>query len=213
MNDGQDKRSSEVKKVKFKLNFFSSGKEYRIWVLAITLSSLFLSAVMSLGSSMIISRVTPAFSVLIILLIIIVNIIFDVVGTSVTAAEEAPFHAMAARKLYAAKEAIRLVRNAEKVSNFCNDVIGDICSVISGTASAYVVYSLFSKAGSGVEGFMAIFIPAAVAGLTVGGKALGKAFAINNSNYIIYKTACLIKFFAGNPAFKRRRNNNRQKEE
>ena len=35
-----------------------------------------------------------------------------------------------------------LIRNAGKVSSFCNDVIGDISGVISGTASALIVFNI-----------------------------------------------------------------------
>ncbi|WDC83794.1 hypothetical protein PL321_14940 [Caloramator sp. mosi_1] len=77
--------------------------------------------------------------------IIFVGIIFDIIGVAVTAAEEAPFHSLASRKVKGAKTAVKLIRNADKVSNFCNDVIGDICGVVSGAAGAIIISKLISK--------------------------------------------------------------------
>ena len=37
---------------------------------------------------------------------------------------------MAAHKEAGAIEALRLIRNAEKVASFCNDVVGDISSIV-----------------------------------------------------------------------------------
>ena len=59
----------------------------------------------------------------ILLVIIFVGIIFDVVGMAVACADETPFHAMASRKIPGAQEAISLLRNAERVSSICNDVV------------------------------------------------------------------------------------------
>ena len=70
---------------------------------------------------------------LILLVIVMVGIIFDIIGVAVTSADEKPFHSMAARKVPGSQEAIKLLRNAERVSSICNDVVGDICGVVSGT--------------------------------------------------------------------------------
>ena len=64
---------------------------------------------------------------------------------AVATANEKPFHSMASRKVPGALEAIRLLRNAERVSSICNDVVGDICGVVSGSASATIA-TLTSRA-------------------------------------------------------------------
>lgn len=43
--------------------------------------------------------------------------------------------------------------------------------------------------------FTGLFIAAIVAALTIGGKALGKGFAINKSNIILYEFAKVISIF------------------
>jgi len=208
------KHPADEKKVKFKANNISSKKETRVWTLLITVVTFFISIFMSFFSNETIGNASTVVSFLIVFCIIIISILFDLIGTAATAADEAPFHSMASRKLYGAKQAIRLVRNADKVSNFCNDVVGDICSVISGTAAALIVYRFFGEGTNAQSSIFGLSVTAMVASLTVGGKSLGKAVALQNSNYIIYKVAVVTNFLFGRFKFvknKKKRNNKKNK--
>lgn len=195
------KHPADEKKVKFKANAVSSKKDTRVWTLLITVVTFFISIFMSFFSNETISNASITVSILIVFGIIIINIAFDLIGTAATAADEAPFHSMASRKLYGARQAIRLIRNADKVSNFCNDVVGDICGVISGTATAFIVYKFLGEGNQMENSIFGLSMTAMVASLTVGGKALGKSIALQNSNYIIYKVAVVTNFFTGRFAF------------
>ncbi len=206
------KHPADEKKVKFRANAISSKKETRVWTLSITVITFFISIFMSFFSNETLDNATTVVSFLIVFVIIIISILFDLIGTAATAADEAPFHSMASRKLYGARQAVKLIRNADKVSNFCNDVVGDICGVISGTAAAFIVYKF--SGGSGTDAQNSIFglcITAMVASLTVGGKALGKSIALQNSNYIIYKVAVVLKFLFGKLNFKKKKKWNNKK--
>lgn len=194
MEEGS-KRSAEGKKVKFKQNGTATKKKKITWISLVTIISFISSAVFSWAASDLLKVVDVFVAFLIILFIILVNIISDTVGTAVTAADETPFHAMASRKLYGAKQSIKLIRNADRVSNVCNDVIGDICGVISGAAGAYIIIRIIG--GSDEITAAEIVITGLIAALTVGGKALGKIIAIGNSNYIVYKVAVIIQFITG----------------
>ncbi len=208
------KHPADEKKVKFKANTISSKKETRVWTLLITVVTFFISIFMSFFSNETIGNASTVISFLIVFGIIIISILFDLVGTAATAADEAPFHAMASRKLYGAKHAIRLIRNADKVSNFCNDVVGDICGVISGTAAALIVYRFLGEGTNTQSSIFGLSVTAMVASLTVGGKSLGKAIALQNSNYIIYKVAVITNFLFGRFKFintKKKRNNKSKK--
>jgi len=200
-----------MKKIKLRFKASSSGGVNRKWSLIITLVSFFLSASMSVISSEILYNAGIFISFLVVLIIIIINILFDTIGTAVTAADEAPFHAMASRKVYGAKQAIKLIRNADKVSNLCNDVIGDICGVISGTACTYIVLKIATDSGSLKETVISVIMTGMIASLTVGGKAFGKSIAIDNSNYIIYKVAVVIRFFEVKTGLKRDNKNKKNK--
>ncbi|MHB8063066.1 MAG: Mg2+ and Co2+ transporter CorB [Ruminiclostridium sp.] len=195
------KHPADEKKVKFKANIISSKKETRVWTLLITVVTFFISVFMSFFSNETIGNASTLVSFLIVFCIIFISILFDLIGTSATAADEAPFHSMASRKLYGAKQAIRLIRNADKVSNFCNDVVGDICSVISGTAAALIVYRFIGEGTNAQSSIFGLSVTAMVASITVGGKSLGKAVALQNSNYIIYKVAVIISFMTGRFGF------------
>lgn len=161
------------------------------WILILVITTIILSVSMSTLSSIIIERINFFAAVIILICIVLVGIIFDIIGIAVASADETPFHAMASSKLKGAKNAIKLVRNASKVTTFCNDVIGDVCSVISGSASAFIILKL-SRFMAGIDiALLGIIISAFVAGITVLGKGLGKTIAISKSNKIVYKVGLL----------------------
>ena len=151
-----------------------------------------MSALFNVLSSGVMDMVSIWVSVLILLFIILMGIVFDIIGVAVTTASEAPFHSMAAKRVLYAGRAIRLIKEKDKVSNFCNDVVGDICGIISGSAAAAVVAYII-KTMPVLNGFwLSLVITASVAALTVGGKAIGKTLAIRYSNSIVYIAARII---------------------
>ena len=105
---------------------------------------------------------------------------------AVTTADEAPFHSMAAKRVNYAITAINLIKAKDKVSNFCNDVVGDICGVVSGSASATIAAQVLRSFEFSWPRMVVLIMSALVAGLTVGGKAIGKTFAVNSSTQIVH---------------------------
>ena len=156
------------------------------WVVTIFLVTIVVSGLISLISDQIMSVSGIATSFVILLMIVFVGIIFDIIGVAVTSADESPFHSMAARKVPGAKEALRLLRKAERVSSICNDVIGDICGVVSGTAAATISAQLLVKFDFSWPTLVSLLMSALVSGVTVGGKAIGKTFAVNSSTAIVH---------------------------
>ena len=155
------------------------------WVITIFLVTILISGTISYLSDRIMECSTMFVAFVILLIIVMIGIIFDIVGVAVTSADEKPFHSMAARKVPGSMEAIRLLRNAERVSSICNDVIGDICGVVSGSASATIAAQLLSNFEFSLPQMISLMMSAVVAGLTVGGKAIGKTFAINSCTEIV----------------------------
>lgn len=159
------------------------------WSSGIAVITLFLAAVFSIVSSLILNEVALAIGIIVVLIIIAIGIVFDTVGLAAAAANEIPFRAMASEKVNGAKEAIRICRNADRFSSFCNDVIGDISGIVSGTASAIVVLQLVSDLGSREDSslhfVLAVIFTSMVAAMTVGGKAVGKSIAMYFSTQII----------------------------
>ena len=164
------------------------------WVITIFLVTIVISAIFFTLSEEMMSATTLGVSFVILLLIVLVGILFDVIGVAVTSANETPFHSMAARKVPGAKEALLLLRNAERVSSICNDVIGDICGVISGSASANIAAQLLARFEFSWPAIIGLALSSIVSGLTVGGKAVGKTFAVNSSTSIVYFVGKVIWF-------------------
>jgi len=154
------------------------------WLLQIVLISLVASIVFTLASTEILGNTGYIMSFAILAIFIIVGIVFDVVGVAVTAATEAPFNSMATRRQRGAAESLRLIKHANKVTCYCNDVIGDVTGIVSGTTAALVAARLME--GFNTENLIfPVAISAIVTGLTVGGKAIGKTFAFNKSTEIV----------------------------
>lgn len=162
------------------------------WGLVITVVTILVSTCFSLLSNLIFDSASLLTAFLVLMLIVVVGIVFDMIGVAITAADEVPFHAMASRRVPEAKEAIWLLRNAAKVGSFCNDVIGDICGVVSGSAAAAISVSIVHATGLSGTALVSVGLSALVAGATVGGKACGKSMAIRNSTKIVRMTARVI---------------------
>lgn len=156
------------------------------WVVTVFFFTLVVSGMISLISDEVMARsgLLAAFAIL--LGIVFLGIIFDIIGMAVATASEKPFHSMAARKVPGAQEAIRLLRNAERVSSICNDVVGDICGVVSGSASATIAALILTHVDLGWPRAVSLAMSALVAGLTVGGKAIGKTIAVNSCTQIVH---------------------------
>lgn len=167
------------------------------WIISLTVSSFVLSGGLLYASASALEGINVYIAILIVLIIILVGILFDTIGISVASAKISVFHSMAAQKMYGAKKAIWLVNNSDKVSSICNDVIGDICGVISGAASTLIIINIMGNMHSDPKSWPSLIVSGAVAALTVGGKAIGKTVAVRKGNMIVYKAAVVLRFFNG----------------
>lgn len=164
------------------------------WILKITIATFFISLVFSMVSETIIPNANIIISIILVLLFIGLGILFDIIGVSITVADIKTFNSMSSKNIKGAKLAVKLIKNAEKVSSFCNDVIGDICGIISGSTAASIALIISSKFKFNLL-LVSLLITAVVASLTIGGKAIGKSIAINKSDSIIYKFSSLLAIF------------------
>jgi len=146
------------------------------------------------GSSLALNRVHAVIAILVVLLLVAVGVVFDILGTSVTAAELPPLNSMAAKKVPGARQAIWLVRNADAVANFCNDVVGDVAGAVTGAAGATVALrlSLILQGGPWVQQLLSLVIIGVISGLTVGGKAAGKTVAIEQATAVVMAAGRII---------------------
>ena len=191
------KKPSELKKLVEETKKREKIKKEKVdikWLITIIIVAFIISFGLSFVANATIPNLSLIFGIIITLLFIIIGIIFDIIGVSVTSADEKVFHSMAARKVKGASTAVKLKKNADKTSSFCCDVIGDICGVISGAAGTTICAILVTKYHTDLL-ITGLIITACISSLTIGGKALGKSFAINKSDIILYEFAKIISNF------------------
>lgn len=165
------------------------------WAVQVFFISVVLSALLSFVSNEAMEGAGLLLAFAVLMGFILLGILFDIIGVAVTAADERPFHSMAAHKIPGAREALRLIRRANKVSSFCNDVVGDICGIVSGTTAAVIV-GLVQDALSFKSVLVSLTITALVSGLTIGGKALGKTLAIEKSTAVLQLVGRFLHLFS-----------------
>lgn len=170
-------------------------KKYNFkWVFFISIWTFIFAAIFSIITENLVTNISILMAFLVLIVVITIGIIFDIIGIAVTAAKEKPFHSMAANKIKEARYAIRLVQNASQVSNFCNDVIGDISGIVSGAIGTTIIFRIINIYPLLNSTIMTIVLTSLIASLTVGGKAFGKSIALLHSEEIIYKIAVILNF-------------------
>lgn len=193
----QKKKFNELKKLIEETKKKEKVKKETVdkkWIAIIICLSFVISFFFSLIAQLTIPNLSLWLGIIITLLFILFGILFDIIGVSVTTADEKVFHSMNSRKVKGASVAVKFKKNADKVSNFCCDVIGDVCGIISGAAGTTITAILVTKYDFNLL-ITGLIIAAIIASLTIGGKAMGKSFAINKSNIILYEFAKFISNF------------------
>ena len=115
-------------------------------------------------------------------------------GVAITAAEETPFHSMASKKVKGASHSVKFLKNSDKLASICNDVIGDVCGVVSGSAGVLVSNELADILDKDIA-IVVLIITALIASLTITGKAIGKSIAIKNSEKITFRVGKVVSIF------------------
>ena len=154
------------------------------WIYKVFLMTFFLSLTFSFVSNIISTNANLFIMILITILVIAIGIIFDMIGTASLTSNEATFHAKSSKKIKGAKESLKIIKNSVKVASICNDVIGDICGIISGGMGAMVALSLSNVIGNKV--LASILVSSIISSLTVGGKAICKTIAIKKCDDIVF---------------------------
>ncbi len=165
------------------------------WVLISFLMTFIIALFFNAISNIIINKFDNLIILIIVaLLFIFIGILFDILGTAVLTADESTFHAKSSKKIKGAKKGVYLIKNGSRISSIFNDVIGDICGIISGSCGAMLSIYLATKFNFNVV-VTTLIISSLISSLTVGGKAIGKKYATNNSDDIVFVVAKLINKF------------------
>lgn len=175
-----------------------------LWPIKILVITIFLSLGFSTLSEFILLDAGIIVSLIIIFFLLIVGIVSDVIGVATAACPIESFMAMKSRGVKGAVGAIYLIRNAEKISSICNDVIGDICGILSGAAGSVIALKFISESTSNSGAILiAASVSALIAGLMIFGKAVCKRYAIDNCAKVVLATSKAFTF----TKFKKFKNN------
>lgn len=164
------------------------------WLLTVCIMSFILSIVFSFTSEVVIPKINIIFGILVILIFIFISIVFDMIGVAITAADETPFHSMASKKVKGSKHSVTLLKNSDKLASICNDVIGDVCGVVSGSAGMLVANSIATKFNFN-QSLVVLIVTALIASITITGKAYGKKTAIKKSEIITLRVGKILNLF------------------
>lgn len=164
------------------------------WILKVFIITFFLSICFSLVTNVMSTSLNDILLIFILLIVIGIGIVFDIIGTATMSASVASFHSLASQKIKGAKEAINIYNNRNKISSICNDIVGDVCGIISGGLGAVIAISLSTNTGIN-NVFISIVTSSIISSLTVGGKAIFKNISIKNADKIVFTVGKIKNIF------------------
>jgi hypothetical protein len=181
--------------VKFLLPSNGKIKAVKFWTLKIFVITFLLAAAISFLTEYLTGHIDIILAFVVLLIIVMIGVVFDVIGVAFATCDKKPFVAMASKKIKRAREALTLLKNAAAVANFCNDVVGDICGIISGAAGAAIGIKIIAANPQFPEIILGILITATVASTTVALKSIGKNIALKNNKQIVSGISAFLSFF------------------
>lgn len=165
------------------------------WIVSITLTAFLVSVFLTVFSEIILKDTGIIVSLIVLIFIVSIGVLADAIGIAVATAEVNPFNSMASAKVKGASQALKLVRNAGRVSSICCDVIGDICGILSGATTAIIVVVIGKQLNVTNISLLAVLLSGIVTAMTVGGKAAFKDIAIGHSKQIVFACGKIVAFF------------------
>lgn len=189
------KYKDEYSKEPIKKDKIKKEKRDKGWLITVTVVSFIISFMMALISELVIPNAVITISMFLVLIFIFIGIVFDIIGLAANTADPKIFHSMATKKVRGSKKAIELIKNKDKVSSLLNDVIGDICGVVSGSCGLAISITLANMMNTS-KILTTIIVTSIISSLTIGGKAFGKTIAINNANEIIFEFSKILNIFS-----------------
>ncbi len=157
----------------------------RLWLVQIFFTSLCLSVLFALISELTLSHASLALALFLITLLVGTSVLFDLIGVAITACNIKPLLELQQKGVRGASVAVKLVKNADKVSCVCSDVIGDICSILSGAGGVAISVIIINLLPNFSNILLSIIISSVIASLTILGKAIGKSYALNDPVSIV----------------------------
>lgn len=189
--DASDKKRDKDKQVDKK------RKKRNLWPLKAFVITLFLAAAVNAASEIVLEDSQLWLASVLTVIILLLGVVFDIIGTAATSCDVGPFLSMASRKLKGAKLAVKLAQKSDVVSSVCNDIVGDVCGIVSGVCAAAIATQVIdlSQLNSPWNFIVSVIIYAVISTLTITLKAAGKSIAVNKANKIIFGVAKMLSIF------------------
>lgn len=170
-------------------------KSNKVWLVQIFFTSLCLSVLFALISELTLSHASLALALILICLLVGTSVLFDLIGVAITACNIKPLLQLQQKGVRGAGIAVKLVKNADKVSCVCSDVIGDICSILSGAGGVAISIIIVNLLPNFSNILMSIIISSVIASITILGKAIGKTYALNDPVNIVLRVGRCLSIF------------------
>ena len=171
-----------------------NSKKAWLWPVLILILAFSISLGFGILSEISLSNATIIVSVIVIMVFVAISILFDMLGLAVATCQIEPFTAMSARKVKGSKQALSLIKNADKVGSIC-DVIGDVCGILSGAAGASIVAKIAISSADFTSVLIASLVSAIIAAVSIFGKAVFKSIGIKHCNSITLTLAKFVNLF------------------
>jgi hypothetical protein len=168
------------------------------WALLVTVFTFLVTILLGLLANNLFQVIPIGGAIAIQILLVGAGVLCDLLGIAVATADMPPFLSMASKQIPGSDKGILLIKNAERVTNIFNDVLGDIFGVLSGATGAIIAAMIirnFQKLSS-FELYAGIGMTSLIAAMMVGGKAAGKSFAMKNSRQIVLGLGRVLSFFS-----------------
>ncbi len=170
-------------------------KNFR-WLFEVFFISLGLSILFALVSELMLAHSSLGLALILIILLMVANVFFDLIAMAVTACSIKPLLELSQKNQKGADVAIRMVKNADKVSCICGDVVGDICGILCGAGGVTIAAILLTCCPSANSLIISLLLNAVIASLTITAKAIGKSYALNHSTQIVIFVARKLSFLS-----------------
>lgn len=165
------------------------------WLIQIFFTTLGLSVLFALIAELMLKDASLGLALILVMLLMFGNIFFDVIGMAITVCNIKPLLELQKKQRREALIAIKLVKNADKVSSICSDVVGDICSILCGAGGVTIAIILIECFPGLNSLLISLLVNAIIASVTIAAKAIGKAYAINNPTKVVMWVAKNLSFF------------------
>ena len=192
----EDDRQQNKNLKKQKTNTKSKKPFKYAWPIKVGILTLALALMFGVLSELMLSDTGIIISLIVLILLLAVSIVFDMVGMAFASCPVEPLISMSSKKIKGSKQALNMVKNADKVASFCSDVIGDICGILSGAAGSAIAVKIIAGATGSKAVIIASVVSALISAAMVFGKAMFKKLAVDKSVNIVAFVGKILSVFS-----------------